>query len=237
MRRASWTKGVAICALVIGLGVAGCGSDSATEVSNPQETGAPATNPNPAAGPTSPPAGAPPASAARHQYTIVDLIRDNGIAEARLHPGDPGAPTVNQPTPPGWADAGDRTPAWAWGAIFFTDPAMSADPPNIITLVSKLKGNGAPRALSYAPGELRNMADFQGDQGTANKVGGFYAYQLGGTFTREDGVERAIVQTTVVIPAPDGVFVMQRNADGLPDQLGLLRDTMRIMDEQTAITP
>lgn len=236
MRRAGRTKGVAIWVLVIGLGLAGCGSDPATD-NKPQETSAPVTNPNPAAGPTAPPAGAAPASPARHHYTIVDFIRDNGIVEVQLHPGDPGAPTVNLPTPPGWADAGDRTPAWAWGTIYFTDPAMSADPPNIITLVSKLNGLGAARALSYAPAELRNMADFQGDEGTTNMVGGFNAYQLGGTFTRKDGVERAIVQTTVVIPAPDGVFVMQRNADGLPDQLGLLRDTMRIMDEQTAITP
>jgi hypothetical protein len=29
----------------------------------------------------------------------------------------------------------------------------------------------------------------------------------------------------------------QSNADGVPDQLGLLRDTMRVMDEQATITP
>ena len=69
------------------------------------------------------------------------------------------------------------------------------------------------------------------------KVSGFNAYQLGGTFTRKDGVPRAIVQTTVVFPASDGVFIMQNNADGSPNQLGLLRDTMRIMNEQTTITP
>ncbi len=247
MRQAGRTKGVAICALVIGLGLAGCGSNPATE-SKPQETSAPVTNSSPAAAPPAgvrrlrraPPASpavAPPASPVGHQYTIVDFIRDNNIAETELHPGDPGAPTVNLPTPPGWADAGDLTPAYAWSAIFFTDPAMSADPPSFITLVSKLTGNGVGRTLSYAPGELRNMADFQGDQGTAKKVSGFNAYQLGGTFTRNDGVARAIVQTTVVIPAADGVFVLQINADGHADQLGMLTDTMRIMDEQTTITP
>ena len=245
MRRVSRTKGVAIGAVVIGLGLAGCGSDTATEVTNPQETSVQVTNPNPAAGPTAPPSGAPPASPpgappaspARHHYTIVDFIRDNRIVETQLHPGDPGAPIVNLPTPPGWAEAGRATPTWAWGAIYFTDPAMSADPPNIVTLVSKLTGDGAARVLSYAPGELRNMADFEGDQGTAMKVSGFNAWQHGGTFTRNDGVKRAIVQTTVEIPAPDGVFVMQHNADGRPDQLGLLRDTTRIINEQTTITP
>ncbi len=219
MRRASRTKGVAIGAVVIGLGLAGCGSDTATEVTNPQETSVQVTNPNPAAGPTAPPSGAPPASppaappacaCSPHHYTIVDFIRDNDLVETQLHPGDPGAPIVNVPTPPGWADAGGTTPTWAWSAIYFTDPAMSADPPNIITLVSKLTGDGAARVLAYAPGELRNMADFEGDQGTAMKVSGFDAWQLGGTFTRKDGVKRAIVQTTVEIPAPDGVFVMQQ---------------------------
>jgi hypothetical protein len=241
MRRASRTKGVTAVAVVIGLGVAGCGSDTATEVTNSPETSVQVTNPNPAAGPTAPPPGAPPASPPAappgHHYTIVDFIRDNRIVEAQLHPGDPGAPIVNLPTPPGWTDAGDTTPVWAWRAIYFTDPAMSADPPNIVTLVSKLTGRGTDRVLAYAPGELRNMADFEGDAGTPKKVSGFNAFQLGGTFTRNDGVKRAIVQTTVEIPGPDGVFVMQSNADGTPEQLGLLIDTMRIVDEQTTITP
>jgi probable lipoprotein LpqN len=240
MKRASRAKRVAIGAVAIGLGLAGCGSDTAT---NSQETSVQATNPSPAAGPTAPPSGAPPPPPAPspvpavHHYTIVDFIKQNGIVETQLHPGDPGAPTVNLPTPPGWADADSLTPTWAWRAIYFTDPAMEADPPNIVTLVSRLTGNGVARVLSYAPGELRNMADFKGDEGTQIKVSGFNAYQLGGTFTKKDGVPRAIVQTTVVFPASDGVFIMQNNADGDPNQLGLLRDTMRIMDEQTTITP
>jgi hypothetical protein len=246
MRRASRAKRVTIVAVVIGLGVAGCGSDTATEATNSPETSVQATNLNPAAGPTAPPPGAPPApppaappaQPAGHHYTIVDFIRDNRLVETQLRPGDPGALTLDLPTPPGWADAGSATPAWAWRAIYLTDPALEADPPNIITLVSKLTGNGVGRVLAYAPGELRNMADFEGDAGTTLKVSGFNAWQLGGTFTRaEDGVKRSIVQTTVVIPAPDGVFVMQSNADGTPEQLGMLRDTMRIMDEQTTITP
>jgi hypothetical protein len=243
MSRASRTKAVMVVAVVIGLGVAGCGSDTATEVTNSPETSVQV--PNPAAGPTAPPPGAPPvpppgappAPPARHHYTIVDFIRDNRLVETQLHPGDPGAPIINLPTPPGWTDAGDTTPEWGWRAIYFTDPAMSADPPNIVTLVSKLTGQGVDRVLAYAPGELRNMTNFEGDAGTTIKVSGFNAWQQGGTFTRNDGVRRAIVQTTVEIPAPDGVLVMQSNADGTPEQLGLLRDTIRIVDEQTTITP
>jgi Probable lipoprotein LpqN len=236
VRRASRTTGVVVGVVVLGLGLAGCGSDTATD-SN--ETSAQVTSPNPASGPTSgaPPASPPVVPSLRPRYTIVDFIRDNRIAETQLHPGAPGGPIVGMPTPPGWTNAGPTTPAWAWSAIFFTDPAMAADPPNIVTLVSKLTGKGAGRVLSYAPGELRNMADFQGDEGTKKKVSGFDAFTLGGTFTRSDGVKRAIVQTTVVFPAPDGVFIMQQNADAAPDQLGLLRDTVRVIDEQTTITP
>lgn len=234
MRRASRTKRVTIVAVVIGLGVAGCGSDTSTEVTNSPEASVQVTNQNPAGSPTAPPPGAPPAG---HHYTIVDFIRDNRLVETQLHPGDPGAPTLNLPTPPGWTDAGTTTPVWAWRAIYFTDPAMSADPPNIVTLVSRLTGNGAGRVLAYAPGELRNMADFEGDAGMALTVSGFNGFQLGGTFTRKDGVKRAIVQTTVQIPGPDGVYILQSNADGTPEQLGLLRDTMRILDEQTTVTP
>ena len=257
MRRASRTNRITIVAVVIGLGVAGCGSDTATEVTNSPEASVQVTAQNPAAGPTAPPPGgppglppapppgappapppgAPPAPPARHHYTIVDFIRDNRLVEIQLHPGDPGAPNLNLPTPPGWTDAGSTTPEWAWRAIYFTDPAMAADPPNIVTLVSKLTGTGAARVLAYAPGELRNMADFEGDPGITMKVSGFNAWQLGGTFTRKDGVKRAIVQTTVQIPGPDGVFVLQSNADGTPEQLGLLTDTMRILDEQTTVTP
>jgi hypothetical protein len=237
MRRASRTNRVAIVAVVIGLGVAGCGSDTATEVTNSPGASVQVTNQNPAAGPSAPPPGAPPAPQTGHKYTIVDFIRDNRLAEAQLHPGDPGAPIVNLPIPPGWADAVGTTPQWAWRAIFFTDPAMSADPPNIVTLVSKLTGPGADRVLAYAPGELRNMADFKGDAGTSKTVSGFDAFQLGGTYTRKDGVKRAIVQTTVEFHGRDAVFILQSNADGAPEQLGLLRDTMRIIDEQTTITP
>ena len=234
--------------LVCGLVACGSGSDTAetspkSGISGPTTNpvaGPPAPGPNPPAAPPPgavPPEGAPPAPAPHHQYTIVDFIRDNAIVETHLHPGGAGAPVIELPTPPGWTDAGSTTPQWAWNAIYFTDPAMSADPPNIVTLVSKLTGVAANRVLAYAPGELRNMADFDGAEGTVLKVGGFNAWERSGTFSRSDGVRRAIVQTTVVVPGPDGAVIMQHNADGPPDQLGLLSDTMRIIDDQTTIKP
>ena len=41
----------------------------------------------------------------------------------------------------------------------------------------------------------------------------------------------------MVIPAADGVFVLQLNADGTEDQMGVLMDATNIIDEQTTITP
>ena len=82
--------------------------------------------------------------------------------------GDPGAPTIDLPFPPGWEDAGPRTPEWAYGAIVSTDPAFAADPPSIIALVSKLTGNVDPaKILEFAPGEIKNLPGFEGgDEGS-----------------------------------------------------------------------
>jgi hypothetical protein len=46
-----------------------------------------------------------------------------------------------------------------------------------------------------------------------------------------------VAQKTVVIPGSDGLFVLQLNADGTEDQMGVLMDATNIIDEQTTITP
>jgi Probable lipoprotein LpqN len=105
---------------------------------------------------------------------------------------------------------------------------MAQDPPTIIALVSKLTGNVDPaQILEYAPGEIKNLPRYDGaNEGTPSTLGGFDATQIGGTYTK-DGVKRAIVQKTVVIPGKDGLYVLQLNADGLEDQMGALIDATR----------
>jgi serine/threonine-protein kinase len=170
--------------------------------------------------------------------TIVDYIQQNGIVETPVHRGDPGSPTINLPFPPGWADAGSRTPNWAYGAMLFSDPAMAADPPTVIALVSKLTGNvDAAEILMYAPNEIKNLPGYDGaEAGTPSTLGGFDATQIGGTYTK-DGVRRAIAQKTVVIPGKGGLYVLQLNADGTEDQMGTLMDATSVIDQQTKITP
>lgn len=220
--------GIAIAAVVLGLALAGCGSGEKKEVasSTSKET-------------TSPSSAAPTTTKAPYAQTIPDYIKQNNITETAVKRGDPGAPEINLPFPPGWEDMGPATPPWAWGGIKYTgDPAMAANPPTIIALLSKLSGNVDPaKILEYAPGEMKNLPGYEGDgTGSASTLGGFDAWQIGGTYMKE-GVKHAVAQKTVVIPAADGVFVLQLNADGTEDQMGPLMDATTVIDEQTTITP
>jgi hypothetical protein len=222
---------IAIAAIAIGIGLSGCGSDTKSAPSTSKQTSTESSTTSKAAPTTS-------AAAAGPNKTIVDYIKENGIVETPVHRGDPGSPTIDLPFPPGWEDAGSRTPEWAYGAILFNDPAMAQDPPTIISLVSKLTGNVDPaKILEFAPGEIRNLPGYAGgDAGSPSTLAGFDATQIGGTYTKS-GVKRAIAQKTVVIPGQDGLYVLQLNADGTEDQMGPLMDATSAIDEQTTITP
>ncbi len=157
--------------------------------------------------------------------------------ETLVKRGAPGSPTIDLPFPPGWEDAGARTPQWAYVMMRYTDPAMAGNPPTITAIVSKLTGNVDPaRILEFAPGELRNLPGFAGEGGGTSTLAGFDAYEIGGFYTR-DGAKHMVAQKTVVIPGQDGLYVLQLNPDGLEDQMGPLMDAMAAIDEQTTITP
>jgi hypothetical protein len=226
---------IAITAVALGVGLSACGSDSKSEKS----TSASATTTSAEAESSSSKAPATPAEAAGPAETIVDYIKKNNITETPVKPGDPGSPTIDLPFPPGWEDAGAKTPQWAYNAIVFTgDPAMAQDPPTIIAIVSKLTGNVDPaEVLKYAPGEIRNLEGFQGPTtGQPGKLSGFDATQIGGTYLR-DGVTRMIAQKTVIIPGQDGLYVLQLNADGTEDQAMQLMEATKTIDDQTKINP
>jgi hypothetical protein len=222
--------GIAIAAVALGLALSGCGSDTKTDATTSKQATS-ASNTSSEAAPTTS------AQAKGPNYTIVDYIRDNGIVETPVHRGDPGSPAINLPLPPGWEDAGARTPAWAYSAMMLSDPAMAADPPTIIALVSKLTGNVDPaKILEFAPGEIKNLPGYQNEgNGSASTLGGFDAYQIGGTYNKGN-VKRVIAQKTVVIPGQDGLYVLQLNADSLEDQMATLMDATTVIDEQTTIT-
>jgi hypothetical protein len=228
MTRALRAGVVAISAIAIGIGLSGCGSDTKSEPSTSKQTSATSSSTTTSKAP----------AAAGPNKTIVDYIKENNITEAPVHRGDAGSPTINLPFPPGWEDAGNRTPNWAYAKIVSSDPAMAQDPPTIIALVSKLTGNVDPaKILEYAQGEIKNLPGYDGaGEGSPSTLGGFDATQIGGTYNK-DGVKRAIAQKTVVIPGQDALFVLQLNADGTEDQMGSLMDATGVIDEQTTITP
>jgi hypothetical protein len=217
--------GIAIMAVVLGVALAGCGSNDKKSA----ESAKPTTS-----------SSAAPASTGevKANLTIPDYIKQQGIKETPVKRGDPGSPEINLPVPPGWEDMGPATPQWAYaGYKFAGDPAM-VTPPTIIALLSKLTGNVDPaKILEFAPGEMKNLPGYEGDgTGSASQLGGFDAWQIGGSYMRE-GVKHAVAQKTVTIPAADGLFVLQLNADGTEDQMGVMMDATKVIDDQTTIKP
>lgn len=236
MNKQTTVRGVAAAA-VLSLALAGCGSDTKTDAGSSAEE---STSTSSAAAETSTSAAETSAAAepAGESYTIAEYIKDNGITEAQVKRGDPGSPTVNLPTPPGWVDSGPGTPEWAWGQIVFTDPALLPPPPTITAIMSKLTGevDGA-KVLEFAPGELSNLPEYSGgNAGEIGKFAGFDSMQVGGTYVK-DGKTLLVAQKTAVIPTDGGVFVLQINAEGTEEQMGPLMDATAAIDAETTITP
>lgn len=177
------------------------------------------------------------AQAAGPNYTIADYIRDNHIQETPVHHGDPGSPTIDLPVPDDWRLLPESSRA-PYGGIVYTQPADPNDPPTIVAILSKLTGDIDPaKVLQFAPGELKNLPGFQGSgDGSAATLGGFSAWQLGGSYSK-NGKLRTVAQKTVVIPSQGAVFVLQLNADALDDETMTLMDAANVIDEQTTITP
>lgn len=167
----------------------------------------------------------------------MDYIRDNNLQETAIKSGEPGVPALELPAPPNWADAGARTPEWAYSAILYTDTTMANDPPTVIALMSRLSGDVDPaKVLEYAPAEIKNLPgyEYMGD-GEASQLGGYQAVQIGGVYTR-DGARRAIAQKTVVIPRADGVYVLQLNADAAVTEMDVLVDATNFIDDHATIS-
>ncbi|MGV0816108.1 LpqN/LpqT family lipoprotein [Mycolicibacterium boenickei] len=208
---------IAISAAVFSLTAVGCGSDEAT--SSEASSSAPST------------------TKAAYAESIPDYIKKNNITQTPVRKGDPGAPTIDFPMPLGWADVGPVP--WAFAGIkFIGDPAMAADPPTIVAVISKLSGQVDPATiLQYASGEMKNLPGYEGPvSSSATKLSGFDAQQIGGTYMKL-GVKRVVAQKTVVIPASDGVFVLQVNADGTEPQMPVLKAATNLLDQGTKIVP
>jgi hypothetical protein len=167
--------------------------------------------------------------------TIASYIAENNIQQIQVNPGDPG-PAIDLPIPEGWESAGTDTPEWAYGAIVYTGPDAGEYTPSIVALLSKLSGEVDPQAIiDLAPGELQNLPGWSAmNDGETSTLGDYPAYQLGGTWV-SDGVTKIVAQKTVVIPGPDGLYVLQLNADALEDQMDIIGPATIAIDEETTI--
>lgn len=221
-----------LAAIAMSVSLVGCGSKTETKSSSSTSTSTSTSSATSSATSTKPD------QAEGEHKTIQDYIKANKIVETQVKRGDPTAPTINLPFPPGWTDAGGHTPDWAYGAILYDKPEDPGDPPSIIAIVSKLTGNVDPaKVLEFAPGEVQNLPGFEAmSEPHKGQLSGFDAVELGGTYVK-DGKKRLIAQKTVVIPGQDGLYVLQMNADALEGQETPLMDATSVIDEQTTITP
>jgi hypothetical protein len=219
--RASALTGVAAAVTAFAVVLSGCGSDTKTATSSSSSTSKSSSSSEATTSKKPKVPETTEAEVAGPNPTIADYIKENKIQETGIKMGDPSAPPVNLPVPDGWQPlTPEEAPDYAYGAIVYAGPEFESDPPNIVALMSKLTGNVDPQQIiDLAPGELNNLPDYKpGNEGETSTLGDYPAYVLGGTYTR-DGATRFIAQKTVVIPANDGLYVLQLNVDG-PDAAG-----------------
>src|ERR1700743_2644939 len=180
--------------------------------------------------------GAPRLSVDGPNPSIASYFTDSHITATPVHKGDPGAPVVNFPIPDGWADAGPDTPPTAYWAIVDTGPEGAKYSTSIVARLSKLDGDVDPQKLiELAAGGTKNLPGFkQMGEGSEDNLGGSPAYQLGGTW-KQDGQEKAVADKVVVINGNDNIYLLELNADCLPDQVEKALPATITIDEKTTI--
>lgn len=216
-----------LAAAALSLTLVGCGSATKTAESPASE--------EKAAGATTSSAIAAPEE--MRNRTLNQYITDNKIAEVPIKPNEPGTPKVDFPFPPDWVPAGDRTPEWAYGAIYYEKAVDPENPPFLYAIASKLTGDVDPaEIIELAPGQLNDLPEFTPiGEPERGKVGGFDAIDYVGTYVWE-GKTRAVGQQTIVIPGKDAVFVLQLNGEAPEGQEQAVIDAARIIQEKTTIT-
>lgn len=170
--------------------------------------------------------------------TIQSYFEENNITVTPVTLGEEGAPAVTFALPRGWSDAGPDTPEGAYGAAFYDASADEEYPTSLVVLLSKLSDDAdAGKILEYAPGELQNLPGYKAiSKPKASTMSGFDAVQLGGLYTK-DGNERIIAQKTVVIPSPNGLYVLQMNVNGPKEEAAVVQEATAVLDEQAKIAP
>lgn len=226
-RSSLWVATVCVAVTAVSGGVSACSKNESesTQQSQSQSADKPA---EPSKKPVSRTAGQLP--------TLGDYIKQNNITETPAKHDDPDVPKIALPMPPGWADAGAATPSYAYNAIVAVDPFLQPDPPTVIVVLSKLTGDvNTAQILELAPNELRNLPDFDGSDPQPGKISGFDDVAIAGKYSR-NGQARTIAQTTTVIPAKEGVYVLQINVEGTYEQTEVVIQVLDTIAKKATIT-
>jgi hypothetical protein len=220
-------------AIVLTLGLAGCGTDSATEATTSEQTTT-SSSAETSSAPTS-----TPAQAEQPATTVGDYLDENGITQIMVSRGDATAPQLDLPTPPGWMDVGPNTPKDAYGAIVLESAAGGPNPPVIVASMARLSGGEVDpaRILQLAPNAVRNQPGYDGPEtGSPGTLSGFDAAQIAGTLYK-DGQSVFVARKTVVIPGTDATYLLAIDAQGTADQQQALLEAMSVIDAETTIQP
>ncbi|MGB3356229.1 MAG: LpqN/LpqT family lipoprotein [Mycobacterium sp.] len=218
-------------AIALSLGLAGCGTDSATEATPSEQS---STSVETSSAPTS-----TPEQAQQPATTVGDYLDENGITQIMVSRGDATAPQLDLPTPPGWMDVGPNTPKDAYGAIVLESAAGGPNPPVIVASMARLSGGEVDQAriLELAPNAVRNQPGYDGPEtGSPGTLSGFDAAQIAGTLYK-DGQSVFVARKTVVIPGTDATYLLAIDAQGTADQQQALLEAMSVIDAETTIQP
>jgi hypothetical protein len=230
MKKSAPAIGVAVAVVSLAVGLVGCSSgknDAKSSTSSAKSSSSSSSSSSSAKSTSAQPSGA--------NQTIDEYLQQANIQTTPIKHDTPGAPTIDLPVPDGWTLVPESDDA-PYGGITYNAAENPSDPPRIIAVLYKLSGPVDEEKLwAAAPGELKNLPDFDGNDGEKDTLGGFPAYQVGGTFTK-NGEKRVGAQKTVLIKGSD-LFLLQLNATAAEGEAGALGDATSVIDDKTKITP
>ena len=217
--------GVAIAAISLSVGLVGCGKDSKTSTTSTSTS----TTTTSAAATTSAQASGP-------AQTLEEYLQANNIQATVVTHGTPGAPTIDLPVPEGWSQLPESEDA-PYGGISYDAPSDPASPVAFKARLSKLTGKiDTDKLLVASVGELKNQQGFDGGDGEKSTLSGFPAYQILGSYTKNDA-QRVGAEKTAVIQGADGIYLLEIAGNGPEADAQAIQNATNVIDEKTTITP
>jgi hypothetical protein len=231
MKKSASAVGVAIAALSLAVGLAGCGSGKNDAKPSSSSSSASSTSSSSSSSATS-----TSAQASGPNQTLDDYLQQNNIQATRVTHDTPGAPKIDLPVPENWTlvPEGEDAP---YGGIVFNTPADASHPPKIVGVLLKLAGEiNEEKLFAAASGELKNLPEFDGGDGNKGTLGGFPAYEIGGSYVSQNGQKRVGAQKTVLIKGTD-TYLLQLSGTAPESEASILGDATKVIDDKTTITP